>query len=504
MNRQGSPLPAGWSWTTLADIADLKGGVTKGQKRRPTDALRVVPYLRVANVQRGYLDLSDVKVIEASEQEIDELRLQPGDVLFNEGGDRDKLGRGWVWRGELPECIHQNHVFRARLRSRGIHPQYISWYGNAVGQGYFIEQGRQTTNLASLNLTNLGQFPVALPPGTEQGRIVAEIDKHFTRLDTAVASLKRAQANLKSYRTSVLSEAYAGRLVPTEARLAEAEGRTYEPASQLLERIRRQRGSGSETEPEEHVTSRPHLPPGWTWTSMGQVFGVYVGATPSRAKPEYWNGDIPWVSSGEVAFTRLRDTREKITNAGLRHTSTQLHPPGTVLLGMIGEGKTRGQVAILDIPACNNQNSAAIRVSEVGLPPEYVYHYLVGQYEQTRTLGSGNNQPALNKTSVQRMLIPVAPLAEQHRLIAEVERLMSNIVYQDQLITSALSRAEQLRKSILQRAFEGKLVPQDPNDEPASALLERIERERRTAPARPNRLARKAIRQNRLPLEIPA
>ena len=189
---------------------------------------------------------------------------------------------------------------------------------------------------------------------------------------------------------------------------------------------------------------------------------------------EYWNGLIPWVSSGEVAFCRVRETRERITELGLANTSTTLHPPGTVLLGMIGEGKTRGQAAILEIGACNNQNSAAIRVSETGLPPEYVYRYLEGQYEQTRTLSSGNNQPALNKTRVERMILPLPPLSEQKRIVAELESKISLIDALEFEIKNQLPRADRLRQSILKQAFEGKLVPQDANDEPASALLERI------------------------------
>jgi predicted GIY-YIG superfamily endonuclease len=104
------PLPEGWVWARLDAVAALKGGITVDKNRKSAHA-RMIPYLRVANVQRGYLDLAEVKKIEAPETAINELRLEPGDVLFTEGGDRDKLGRGWIWEGQLPECIHQNHVF---------------------------------------------------------------------------------------------------------------------------------------------------------------------------------------------------------------------------------------------------------------------------------------------------------------------------------------------------------------------------------------------------------
>jgi type I restriction enzyme, S subunit len=304
-------LPKGWTWTTLAAIAELKGGITKGQKRKAQVMLRSVPYLRVANVQRGYLDLDEVKQIEATEEEINELRLFPGDILFNEGGDRDKLGRGWIWRGEIPECIHQNHVFRARLHIADLHPKLISWYGNSFGQQYFVSEGKQTTNLASINLTKLGALPIPLPPVEEQHRIVAEIETQLTRLDVSVAALQRVQANLKRYRASVLQAACEGRLVPTEAGLARAEGRYYEPADQLLQRILQERRAKWEAEqlaemqakgnvpkddrwkskykePIETDTSElPELPEGWMWATVEQVGHVQLGR---QRAPKYHHG----------------------------------------------------------------------------------------------------------------------------------------------------------------------------------------------------------------------
>lgn len=189
------------------------------------------------------------------------------------------------------------------------------------------------------------------------------------------------------------------------------------------------------------------------WTLVGQAFDVYVGATPSRAKAEYWNGGIPWVSSGEVAFCRLKSTRETISQDGFENSSTNLHPAGTVLLGMIGEGKTRGQAAILEIEACNNQNSAAIRVSETEVLPEYVYGFLEKEYEETRRRGSGGNQPALNKERVSQIPFPLPPIAEQQRINAEVDRRLSLIRETEAQVDANSRRVARLRQSILARAF---------------------------------------------------
>jgi type I restriction enzyme S subunit len=190
-------LPPGWHWAPLSAITSIKGGITVDSKRLDATA-RPVPYLRVANVQRGRLDLSEMKVIDAPEADIEALRLMPGDVLFNEGGDRDKLGRGWIWEGQLPECIHQNHVFRARPVSAEISSKLISWWGNTFGKDYFQREGKQTTNLASINLSKLAAFPIPVPPAEEQHRIVAEVDRRLSivrEVEAEVdANLKRAQA----------------------------------------------------------------------------------------------------------------------------------------------------------------------------------------------------------------------------------------------------------------------------------------------------------------------
>lgn len=200
-------LPEGWTWARLDSLAALKGGITVDSKRVDPSA-RSIPYLRVANVQRGFIDLTEVKRINASPGDIDDLRLELGDVLFNEGGDRDKLGRGWVWEGQLVDCIHQNHVFRARMYLGAMSPKLVSWWGNTFGKDYFLRVGKQTTNLASINLGKLSEFPVPVPPRAEQLRMVQEIERLLSVVDEVEsevdANLQRAQA----LRQATLSKAF--------------------------------------------------------------------------------------------------------------------------------------------------------------------------------------------------------------------------------------------------------------------------------------------------------
>jgi len=221
-----------WSWTTLGEIAEIAGGVTKDAKREGDPSFVEVPYLRVANVQRGFLDLAEVSMIRVSPEKAKALALQPGDVLFNEGGDRDKLGRGWVWSGEVEGCIHQNHVFRARLHDE-FEPKFVSWHGNMFGRGWFQANGRQTTNLASLNLNTLKRFPVPAPPLEEQRRIVTEVEQQLSLIDAMHRSIEAAKRRSAALRRSILERAFRGELVPQDP--------TDEPASALLERVAAQR-----------------------------------------------------------------------------------------------------------------------------------------------------------------------------------------------------------------------------------------------------------------------
>lgn len=157
------------------------------------------------------------------------------------------------------------------------------------------------------------------------------------------------------------------------------------------------------------------------------------------------------------------------------------------MLAMIGEGKTRGQAAILRVAAAHNQNTAAIRVSETGCISEYLYYFLQYQYEVTRRLGSGNNQKALSKDRVSRMIFPLCSVDEQTEIVRKIEHHFSMLEHVESAMIDALRRAEALRRSILKRAFSGRLVPQDPNDEPASVLLDRIRAEKTAQGNKPRR-----------------
>lgn len=200
-------VPEHWRIMKLDKCAFVQTGTAKGRKfgNHPTIE---VPYLRVANVQDGYLDLSEIKRIRIKKAELDRYSLQYGDVVLTEGGDFDKLGRGFIWRGQIPNCIHQNHIFAVRANRELLTPEYLAYLVQSdYGKAYFLTVAHRTTNLASINTTKLKAFPVIIPPSDEQ-RQIAHI---LQAADAKIAAEQDRRAALRELFNSLLQALMTGR-----------------------------------------------------------------------------------------------------------------------------------------------------------------------------------------------------------------------------------------------------------------------------------------------------
>ena len=205
-------LTEGWVWTNLQTLADVRSGVTKGRDLSRFETIEV-PYLRVANVQAGFLDLREVKQIPIKKEELENYRVQKNDVLYTEGGDRDKLGRGTVWKGEIDPCIHQNHIFCARLYLSDVSPEWVSLTGQLdYARDYVNSVASQSVNLASINSTNLKAMPIPLPPTQEQRRIVEKILLLYSQMNDIVIAIQNASRRLDALEQGALAKAFRGEL----------------------------------------------------------------------------------------------------------------------------------------------------------------------------------------------------------------------------------------------------------------------------------------------------
>jgi type I restriction enzyme S subunit len=211
--QRAAALPVEWTLKRLKFIARVQTGMAKGKDVAGVETVEV-PYLRVANVQDGYLDLDDVAIMTVPVDDLDRYRLRPGDVLMNEGGDFDKLGRGHVWHGRIDPCIHQNHVFA--VRPHGVLPEWLNAYtGSAPAQFYFMGQAKQSTNLASISSSNLMELPVPVPPEPVQRRLLAHVERETARIDALIEKKTRLIELLREKRQALITRAVTRGLNPS-------------------------------------------------------------------------------------------------------------------------------------------------------------------------------------------------------------------------------------------------------------------------------------------------
>ena len=371
---------------------------------------------------------------------------------------------------------------------------YLQAFTNSADRQEYV------TGTTRLKLTQaaLNSIPVPIAPLAEQRRIVAEIEKQFTRLDASVAALKRVQANLKRYRASVLNAACEGGLVPTEAEFARADGRDYEPADRLLQRILAERRArweaqekrrGKYKEPVAPNTSGlPKLPEEWAWATVDQLIvdspqnGIY------KPKSQYGDG-VPVLRIEDYQDFHLRD-REQLQRLKITTEETTIYglDARQLIINRVNSPSHLGKTLLVPDhlpPAVFESNMMKVIPSKY-TDPSFLAHYLrspVGRARLTTRAKWAVNQASINQSDVCMTPVPLPPLAEQRRIIAEVERRLSVIQQAEAAVEANLARAERLRQSILKQAFSGKLVPQDPDDEPASMLLERIRADREAAEA---------------------
>lgn len=290
------------------------------------------------------------------------------------------------------------------------------------------------------------KYPVALPPLNEQKRIADKVEGLLDKINQAKQLIEEAKETFELRRAAILDEAFRGEL--TKKWREENVGK--ENAKELVYRINSSKLDNVEVKPFE-------IPDTWEWCRLGDLFHVQVGSTPSRKEYQFWdNGELPWVSSGEVAFRHIFETKEKVTSMAVEKARLKLVPKGSVLFGMIGEGKTRGQVAILEIDAYHNQNVASIWVSQTEMDSYYVYYWLLSQYTKNRQNSSGNNQPAYNKARVQDLLIPIAPISEQKEILRIISRQFT-IETEINNKLDLLSTLEGMKQAVLRDAFTGQL-----------------------------------------------
>lgn len=493
-------LPSGWASATTGKIASLN---PRNLDVPPHDD-EEVSFVPMAAVEAGTgrLDASHSRVW--SDVRSGFTRFQEDDVLFAKITPSMENGKCAIASGLIGRRGAGSTEFHV-LRSNGaVLPKLLVQF---LLQESVRREARGSMKgvagqlrVPSGFLENIA-FP--LPPLPEQHRIVQEIETQLTRLDAAVAALERAQANLKRYRAAVLRAACEGRLVATESELARAAGREYEPADVLLVRILKERRAKRGEPPVPDASALPELPEGWVWATVDQVsLQVQYGTS---AKTNEDGEGVPVLRMGNIVDGRLETGELKFLPPEHHEFPDLLLSHGDLLFNRTNSAELVGKSAVYKgQPAPCSFASYLIRVRPAaGFAPDFLAYYLNSSHGRAwiRSVVSQQvGQANVNGSKLRALRIPLPPGAEQRRIVAEMERRLSVIEELETSLDHCVKRADRLRQSILKRAFEGKLVPQDPNDEPASVLLERIRADRAArAQARTSRREGRPSRRRRMP-----
>ena len=522
-------VPASWEIARADAVCEkIQDGTHFSPKTQLSEGQ--FPYVTAKNVRPSGLDLRDLTYLTPEDHAEIYRRadVRQGDVLLV----KDGVNAGDAAINTLPgEISLLSSVCFLRPFIDALHPGFLRYFLQSPLGNTALTGKLSGTAIRRIILRRVREVDIPIAPLPEQHRIVEAIESYLTRLDDAVASLERVQRNLERYRASVLKAAVEGRLVPTEAELARQEGRSYEPADVLLERILAERKArwiedaaekarakgnakalleakagkaGKPWTPEDNAktlakarktaeakykepqapdlsaleaqagtTNLPELPEGWCWTNVDQLSIVVRGASPRPAgDPRFFGGSIPWITVGDLTSEKtpyLRQVPASLTEEGA--SASRLIPEDTLLL--TNSGATLGVPRISLISGCINDGSVALL--HVGYPLKlYLYYYLSTLTKALRLINQGAAQPNLNTGIVRALNVPLPPTEEQQRITYLLEEKLGSIGYQGSNVLRGLRRCSSLRQSILKWAFEGKLVVQDPNDEPASMLLERI------------------------------
>ena len=428
-------IPDSWEWVTLQTIATSSLGKTLDKAKNRGD---LKPYLCSINVYWDGIDLTTVKEARLEESELPKYRLKPGDLLICEGGD---VGRSAVWES-TQEMYYQNALHRVRFYG-GINPHFFQLLLECYKGNQILDAYSKGMTIKHLVQTALNAIVFPLPPLAEQTRIVDTVNGLLPYLH----SYDRAEQRLTALNTgfpealkkSILQEAVQGKLVPQDP--------NDEPASVLLERIRAEKeqlimaGKIKRDKHESVIFRRDNshyekldgverciddelpfeIPETWVWIRLGSIGDWGSGATPSRTHPEYYDGSIPWLKTGDLTDSYITDIPEGISQLAFEKTSVRLNESGSVLMAMYGA--TIGKLGILTYPATTNQACCACK-PVYGVETLFLFFFLMSQRTAFIKRGEGGAQPNISKEKIVTTLMPLPPLAEQHRIVQRIEELL--------------------------------------------------------------------------------
>ena len=400
-------IPSSWEWTTINAISkSILYGVSESAKTNGKYRL-----LRITDIQNNNVQWDSVPYTDFDENKAKLYLLSDGDILFARTGAT--VGKSYLVQGLTEEAIYASYLIRVQTYD-AVLPQYVKFYFES---GYYweqIEQGSVGVGQPNVNGTILGNLHIPIPPIHEQDRIVSELLKWIGIIDVIELGKTDLQTIIKQVKSKILDLAIHGKLVPQDP--------NDEPVSELLKRIN---PKAEITCDNAHYTQLPfEVPQNWSWTTLGKIGKWQSGSTPNRLNKDYYNGNIPWLKTGDLNDGYITHIPEYITEKALNETSVKLNPTGSVLIAMYGA--TIGKIGILTFPATTNQACCACEVFN-GIDREFIFLFLLSHREEFIKMGGGGAQPNISKEKIINTYIPLPPFTEQQRIINAVNKIFAQL-----------------------------------------------------------------------------
>jgi type I restriction enzyme, S subunit len=479
------PLPSGWVWTTIGEICipPQYGWTTSASSQGK------IKLLRTTDITSGNINWPSVPYCEKEPDDIDKYLLHDGDIVISRAGSI-----GYSVLVKRPEkSVFASYLIRFRPFSL-VYEKYLAYFLNSPTYWEAISVNSIGIAISNVNASKLRQIPIPLAPLPDQQRIVAKIEELFTQFDAAETALRRAKANLERYRRSVLQAAVTGEL--TRIWREEHHGQ-IEPADELLQRIRAERktrwqeemrAKGKDPakvkyeEPKESDTnSLPELPEGWVWATTDQMFDFITSGSRGWAR-YYSDSGATFLRIGNLDHDSIDLDLRDIQKVSLPNTTEGMRTlvaKNDILISITADVGMIGLVPGNIGEAYINQHISLARPVEL-INARYLAWFLASQsgQKQFTDLQRGATKMGLGLDDIKCINVPLPPLQEQEKIVMEIQRQLTIAKNQNELSDHSLHRISRLRQSILEEAFQGRLVDQNPEDEPASELLQRIQAER--------------------------
>jgi type I restriction enzyme S subunit len=465
------PLPPGWRRAPLADLVGDDGVFTDGDwvESKDQDPDGDVRLIQLADVGDGeYRDRSARFLTSKKAEQLRCTFLKAGDVLV--ARMPDPLGRACIFPGDRKPAVTVVDVCVVRPKGGAVTTKWLCHALNSPQVRVRVAGHQAGTTRKRISRSNLGTVDLNVPPLADQERLVAEIEKQFTRLDAGVETLKRLQAHLRRYRAAVLKAALSGALVATESALARASGRSFEDGSAALRRILADRAalhaaSGSKRRyvPPEGPASNGGgggpLADGWAWATVDQLSLVSSGGTPKGVEDRARSaGEIPWLKVGDMNKPGNEEVMDGsdawLSAADANSLGMTVFPAGSIVFPKRGGAIATNKKRRLARPSCVDLNCMVLR------PVPSVARYLWWWFQSIdlAALGDGSNVPQINHGDIAPLLVPLPPPKEQDRIVPEIERHTSLGGAVAVATSGAGAKAARLRSAILRSAFDGSLI----------------------------------------------